>query len=353
MEGLSKRDLAQLMVGRSVVFAVEKKPSVPGRCCPASAGRATPINNKGVAGAARRLAGCARRRDSGHGRRLRQRAERTGRSHHRPARMQRQHHGQRRGGGNQPPITAISSGVSHVPEDRTHVGSAPNMSITDNTIMKCYREAAGRQRDEHQFQHGRRNWPSGLKDAYDILAPSVETLARKLSGGNLQKVILAREISSNPQLMIAVQPTRGLDVGAIEAIQNHLLAQREAGTAILLVSEELDELLALSDRIAVIYEGEIMGTVERGRGHRRRDRLADDRFKNGRLKPESHAIPLIQERGTQQCPSILSIEKRVEDPPKWMPAATSIGSVAHCLSDQRHYSEVDRRTAAAGRPFLL
>jgi simple sugar transport system ATP-binding protein len=83
-----------------------------------------------------------------------------------------------------------------------------------------------------------------------------------LSGGNLQKVILAREITTKPKLMVAMQPTRGLDVGAIESIQNLLLEQREAGTALLLVSEELDELLTLSDRIAVIHEGEIMGIVD-------------------------------------------------------------------------------------------
>jgi simple sugar transport system ATP-binding protein len=85
---------------------------------------------------------------------------------------------------------------------------------------------------------------------------------RNLSGGNLQKVILAREISSDPQLIVAVQPTRGLDVGAIEAIQTLLLAQREEGTAILLISEELEELFSLSDRIAVIFDGEIMGVVD-------------------------------------------------------------------------------------------
>ena len=101
-----------------------------------------------------------------------------------------------------------------------------------------------------------------LKDEYDILAPSVRTMARKLSGGNLQKVILAREISSEPKMMVAVQPTRGLDVGAIESIQTLLLEQRQAGTAILLISEELEELLALSDRIAVIFDGRIMGVVQ-------------------------------------------------------------------------------------------
>ena len=85
-----------------------------------------------------------------------------------------------------------------------------------------------------------------------------------LSGGNLQKVILAREISKKPELLIAVQPTRGLDVGAIEGVQRLLLLQREAGSAVLLISEELEELLSLSDRIYVIYEGEIMGEVSDG-----------------------------------------------------------------------------------------
>ena len=161
---------------------------------------------------------------------------------------------------NQPPITAIRSGVSHVPEDRTHVGSAPNMTITENTIMKSYRGSPISSRWQINFTHARERARS-LKQKYDILAPSVETMARKLSGGNLQKVILAREISSEPTLMVAVQPTRGLDVGAIEAIQTLLLEQRENGTAVLLISEELEELLALSDRIAVIYDGRIMGIV--------------------------------------------------------------------------------------------
>ena len=161
---------------------------------------------------------------------------------------------------NQPPIVSIRGGVAHVPEDRTHVGSAPNLSITDNTIMKAYREQPVAKGWSVDFTYAREN-ARNLKRAYEILAPSVETMARKLSGGNLQKVILAREISIEPRLMVAVQPTRGLDVGAIEAIQTLILAQRESGTAVLLVSEELEELLSLSDRIAVIYEGEIMGIV--------------------------------------------------------------------------------------------
>jgi simple sugar transport system ATP-binding protein len=105
-----------------------------------------------------------------------------------------------------------------------------------------------------------------LKEAYDIIVPSVNTPVRLLSGGNLQRVILAREISGHPNFMVAVQPTRGLDVGAIEGVHRLLLTQREAGAAVLLISEELEELLALSDRVYVIYEGRIMGEVKVGGG---------------------------------------------------------------------------------------
>jgi simple sugar transport system ATP-binding protein len=153
--------------------------------------------------------------------------------------------------------TSINYGVAHIPEDRTHVGTAPNLSITDNVIMKKYRDPplakrAALDRDAAQ------EMAEGLKEEYTILAPSVETPTRNLSGGNVQRVILARELSSQPTLLIAMQPTRGLDVGAIEGVQRLLLEQREAGAAILLVSEELEEIFSLSDRIAVIYEGEIV-----------------------------------------------------------------------------------------------
>jgi simple sugar transport system ATP-binding protein len=101
-----------------------------------------------------------------------------------------------------------------------------------------------------------------LRSAYEIIVPNVNTPVRLLSGGNLQRVILAREISEHPNFMVAVQPTRGLDVGAIEGVHKLLLAQREAGAAVLLISEELEELLALSDRVYVVYEGKIMGEVK-------------------------------------------------------------------------------------------
>jgi ABC-type uncharacterized transport system ATPase subunit len=162
---------------------------------------------------------------------------------------------------NRSPLFGIMRGISHVPEDRTHVGTAPNLSVTDNVIMKNYRRPP-------IAHYGILNMPvatkfaNQLKADYDIITPNVETPVRLLSGGNLQRVILAREISGQPALIVAVQPTRGLDVGAIEGVHRLLLAQRQAGAAILLVSEELEELLALSDRVFVIYEGRIMGEIK-------------------------------------------------------------------------------------------
>ena len=145
---------------------------------------------------------------------------------------------------NRPTSLTIQRGMSYIPEDRTHVGTAPNLSITDNVIMKKYRQppiARGWILDMVAATH----FANELKEAYDIIVPTCTTPVRLLSGGNLQRVILAREISGNPAFMVAVQPTRGLDVGAIEGVHRLLLAQREAGAAILLISEELEELSLL------------------------------------------------------------------------------------------------------------
>jgi simple sugar transport system ATP-binding protein len=160
---------------------------------------------------------------------------------------------------NRPVGVAIRQGVAHVPEDRTGVGTSPNLSLADNLIMKRYRDAP--------IAHGwfvddaaARATAQGLKDDYAILAPSIDTEARLLSGGNIQRLIFAREIDTGPRVMVAVHPTRGLDVGAIEAVHRVLLERRQAGTAILLISEDLDEILALADRVDVIYEGRIVGS---------------------------------------------------------------------------------------------
>ena len=154
---------------------------------------------------------------------------------------------------------AIKHGVAHVPEDRTGVGSSPNLSLADNLIMKRYREppiARGWFIDDTAA----RGLAQGLKDEYSIAAPSIDTEARLLSGGNLQRLIFAREIDSGPRLIVAVQPTRGLDVGAIESVHRILLERRAAGAAIVLISEELDEILSLSDRVDVMFEGRIAGS---------------------------------------------------------------------------------------------
>jgi simple sugar transport system ATP-binding protein len=158
------------------------------------------------------------------------------------------------------PLKAIETGVAHVPEDRSGMGSAPNLSVFENLIMKAYRKppiSRGGQIDTHEA----RDYATELKARFEIATPTIDTSARLLSGGNLQRLILAREISTLPKLMVAVHPTRGLDVGATEAVQKLLLEEREAGAAILLISEDLDEVLALSDRIAVMYEGKIVGEM--------------------------------------------------------------------------------------------
>jgi simple sugar transport system ATP-binding protein len=158
-------------------------------------------------------------------------------------------------------LYGIQHGLSYVPEDRTHVGSSPNLSVTDNVIMKNYRMAPISKGSMLDMPAATK-FAKQLKEAYDIVVPNVETPVRLLSGGNLQRVILAREISGSPNFIVAVQPTRGLDVGAIEGVHRLLLTQREAGAAVLLISEELEELLALSDPVYVIYEGKIMGEVK-------------------------------------------------------------------------------------------
>ncbi|HEY73412.1 MAG: heme ABC transporter ATP-binding protein [Chloroflexi bacterium] len=260
VEGITREELAELMVGRKVIFQVQKKEQEPGDVV-LSVNNVSAENNKGI-GALKKLSLQVRSGEilgiagvAGNGQS--ELAEViTGL---RPCTGEIKINGQEVG--NRPPSKAIDLGVAHIPEDRTGVGSAPNMTITENTIMKNYCDDPIGNGWSINFTCAR-DHARGLKDKYDILAPNVRTLARKLSGGNLQKVILAREISAAPKMMVAMQPTRGLDVGAIEAIQRLLLEQREKGTAILLISEELEELLSLSDRIAVIYEGEIMGMVD-------------------------------------------------------------------------------------------
>ena len=260
-KGVSRAELARLMVGRDVVFFVDKKPQKPGdvvldvrdthaendKGLPALRGLSLHVcagEIVGIAGVAGNgqielsqvIAGlrpCLQGEVLLKGDRV----------------------------SNRDTVYGIQRGLSYVPEDRTRVGSSPNLSVTDNVIMKSYRKppiSKGSLLD----MNAATSFAEELKKAYDIATPTVKTPVRLLSGGNLQRVILAREISGNPTFMVAVQPTRGLDVGAIEGVHRLLLAQRESGASVLLISEELEELLALSDRIYVIYEGKIMGEVK-------------------------------------------------------------------------------------------
>jgi ABC-type uncharacterized transport system ATPase subunit len=160
-----------------------------------------------------------------------------------------------------PAREAIAAGVGHVPEDRAGVGSAPNLSLVDNLILRAFRRpplARGPMLDDGAA----RDKAEGLREAYAISAPTIDAPVRILSGGNLQRLILAREIDSAPKVLIAVQPTRGLDVGAIEGVHQLLLDLRAKGTGILLISEELEELLALADRVLVMYEGRVTANFD-------------------------------------------------------------------------------------------
>lgn len=153
------------------------------------------------------------------------------------------------------------AGIAHIPEDRHKHGLVLDFSIGDNMVLQSYYHApfskGGVLNFEHIRQHAER-----LIEEFDVRTPSVQTPARALSGGNQQKGIIAREIDRDPDLLIAAQPTRGLDVGAIEFIHRRLLDQRNKGKAVLLVSFELDEIMNLSDRIAVIYDGKIIEVVK-------------------------------------------------------------------------------------------
>jgi general nucleoside transport system ATP-binding protein len=160
------------------------------------------------------------------------------------------------------PRSAIAAGVAYVPEDRLGTGVAPSLSIASNLALKGYRERSS----SHGplLRLGRmRERAVELIQRYSIAASGPGAAARLLSGGNLQKVVLAREFSGKPRLLIAASPTRGLDVGAIETVHGYLREAAADGVGVLLISEDLDEILLLADRVAVMYEGAIVGETSR------------------------------------------------------------------------------------------
>jgi ABC-type uncharacterized transport system ATPase subunit len=157
------------------------------------------------------------------------------------------------------PAEIIQAGLGYIPEERHRVGAIGDFTVAENAILETHRSHFTQ--GIFLNQHAIRKHVSDLISNYDVKTPSSETPARNLSGGNLQKLILGRELSRHPELLLAAQPTRGLDVGATEYIRQELMKARDQSTAILLISEDLDEILSLSDRILVMYEGQIVGVL--------------------------------------------------------------------------------------------
>jgi len=153
---------------------------------------------------------------------------------------------------------AIAAGIAYVPEDRLGTGLAPGLSVADNVVLKSYRKPPASRGPLLRLRKIR-ELAESLMERYDVRASGADVPARQLSGGNLQKVVLAREFSGEPVVLVAASPTRGLDVAGIETVHAYLRDAAERGVGVLMISEDLDEIRALADRIAVMYEGAIVG----------------------------------------------------------------------------------------------
>jgi simple sugar transport system ATP-binding protein len=261
-EGATAQSLATLMVGREVSFAIDKTPSSPGRPVLRVTGL-TVADDRGVttvgdldlevrAGEIFGIAGV-----EGNGQRelveaitgmrakLGGTVEVDGRDVTRAT-----------------PRQVIELGVGHVPEDRTKHGLVAPFSIADNLVLNRHRRSPFARRGLRQ-EGAIATQADALVRQFDIRTRSAQALADTLSGGNQQKVIIARELTGDPKLLVVAQPTRGLDVGSIEFIHRRIVELRDEGAAVLLVSAELDEVLNLADRIGVIYRGSLVGTFDR------------------------------------------------------------------------------------------
>lgn len=159
------------------------------------------------------------------------------------------------------PRAAIAHGVAYVPEDRNGTGLAPGLSIADNLILKSYRSRA-MSRGPILRRHATRAAARELMKTFAVVAPGPGTFVRQLSGGNAQRVLLARELSSDPRVLVAASPTRGLDIGSTNDIRRILMESAQNGVGVLLISEDLEEVLSVADRVAVFYEGRVVGVVD-------------------------------------------------------------------------------------------
>ncbi len=259
----TEQDLANLMVGRDVVFAVDKAPSKPG--VPELTLRDVSITDSRGVETVRSLDLQVRRGEiygiagvEGNGQRELVEAV-TG--------MRTPSAGTISLGDeditHRTPRHIADLGVGHVPEDRNRHGVVGSFSVAENSVLNQYHQRPFSSRLLRRDQPIRA-WATTLVSQFDIRTPGIDVLVSTLSGGNQQKVIVAREMSRPElRLLVVAQPTRGLDVGSIEFIHSRIVEMRDAGVAVLLVSAELDEILSLSDRIGVMYRGELAGEFDR------------------------------------------------------------------------------------------
>ena len=161
-----------------------------------------------------------------------------------------------------PPVQRTDRLLSYIPEERMKDGMIKDFTVAENLILREFHKKPFSNQGMLNLK-AIETHSDKLINNFQIKTPSQDTLAKSLSGGNIQKVVVARELSREPRVIVAAQPTRGLDVGATEYVRERLLEERKSGTAVMLISEDLDEILALADRIAVIFEGQIMGVIHR------------------------------------------------------------------------------------------
>jgi general nucleoside transport system ATP-binding protein len=252
--------LARMMVGREVILTVDKKPAHPGKVVLDVQGlvvlddrKQVAVNDLSFQVCAGEILGVAGVQGNGQTEMVQ---ALTGLRHAAAGKV----HILGKDTSHASPRKVLEAGVAHVPEDRQRDGLVLSYPVADNLVLNTYYlppYASG------VVIHDRTVIATAerLTQEFDIRTPSVQTLVSSLSGGNQQKVIVAREFSRPIALLIASQPTRGLDVGSIEYIHQRLVDKRDQGCAVLLVSPELDEILSLSDRIAVMYRGKIMAIL--------------------------------------------------------------------------------------------
>jgi len=158
------------------------------------------------------------------------------------------------------PSAIIKTGMARIPEDRIATGLFMDLSVKENMILETHVNEPISKNGLINMQEIR-SFSQNCIDNFSVKTDGMDVPVKTLSGGNLQKVILARELSGNPKVVVACQPTRGLDVGAMEFVHQAMLNQKTAGSGVLLISDDLDEIFLLSDRIIVMYEGKIMGEI--------------------------------------------------------------------------------------------